>query len=105
MFFGYDDMLPLFEKLVVGETYTMVLQVTSTCDNKAIKIGFPGPRFLSAAPPNAKGSIITVTEKWREPSTNFRLMTRTDCRGKSLTLHNVQFVKGPKNCFEEGMLQ
>ena len=103
MFFGYEDMLPLFEKVVVGETYTMVLQVTSTCDDKTIQIALPGPSFMSTAPPNSKGSIVTVTDEWREPRPNLKLETRTACPGKSLTLHSVRFVKGSENCFEEGM--
>ena len=101
-------MLPLFTKVVEGETYTMVLQVTSTCDDKDVEIGFPGGWFVSKAPPSAKGAVITVTDKWREGDMglngyNLRLESITECPGKSLTIHSVQFVKGEENCFEGGM--
>ena len=97
------DISTLIEKAVVGRTYTMVLEVSSTC-GKSIEIGFPGQWFLSYAPPNAEGSTIAVTDKWRDASgMNLRLESRTACAGKSLTIHGIQFVEGSKNCFDGGI--
>ena len=99
------DISTLIEKAVVGRTYTMVLKVTSTCE-KPIEIGFNGRWFVSYAPPNAKGSTITVTDKWQGPSKwhNLRLESRTACAGKSLTIHNIQFVEGSKVGSVEGLI-
>ena len=98
------DISTLIEKAVVGRTYTMVLEVTSTC-GKSIEIGFNGGWFLSYAPPNAKRSTITVTDKWQDPSgMNLRLQSRTACAGKSLTIHNIQFVEGSKVGSVEGLI-
>ena len=103
-FFVLSDISTLLTKTVVDEMYTMVLQVTSTCD-KTIEIGFPGQWFLSYAPANAKASIITVTDKWRDPSgMNLRLESRELCEGKTLTIHYVQLFPGTENCLEGGII-
>ena len=101
-FFVLSDISTLLTKTVVDEMYTMVLQVTSTCD-KAIEIGFPGQWFLSYAPAHAKASIITVTDKWRE-NRDLRLESREICEGKTLTIHYVQLFPGTENCLEGGII-
>ena len=87
----------------------MVLNVTSNCE-KPIEIGFASRdfpelgSFLSYAPANTTGSMITARDEWQDASQpNFRLESRTSCAGKSLTIHDIQFVKGRENCFSGGM--
>ena len=89
----------------------MVLNVTSDCE-KPIEIGFASGNitdlvdsFLLYAPANTKGSKITARDEWKRwNQRNLTLESRTSCPGKSLTIHDIQFVKGPENCFSRGML-
>ena len=92
------------ERTVEGETYTMKLNVTSTCEN-SVEIGFTrdnGCWFCSNVTPNAVDSIITVTDKW-ELMLRLRLESRTKCAGKSLTIHQIQLAEGPEDCFSGGI--
>ena len=106
VFYEEEDFSTLKENAVEGETYTMILNVTSGCES-SVEIGFPrGVEcwFCSNAPPNAVGSIITVTDKWELRNlSNLRLESRTKCAGKSLTIHKIQFAEGPENCFSAGI--
>ena len=103
-FYEDKDFSTLRERAVEGETYTMNLKVTSTCENP-VEIGFSRGSdcwFCSNATPNAVDSIITVTDKW-ELMLRLRLESRTKCAGKSLTIHQIQLVEGPENCFSAGI--
>ena len=90
---------------VVGETYTMVLQITSTCQNE-VEVGFSGHDdwFKSYVPANAKAETITVTSQWKQANEPMdpRFESRTACSGKSIIIHHIQLVKGSENCFEMG---
>ena len=104
--FSLNDLSKLITNTIVGETYTMVLEVTSTCQNE-VEIGFSGHGgWLKAyAPANAKATTITATSEWKEADLKVqghRFESRTVCRGKSLTIHHIQLVKGSENCFEDG---
>ena len=97
---GYSDkdLSILKKKVIVGETYTMELKVSSTCD-KEILMGFTsGAKFYSKAPGDAKDTIITVTDKWKGSGSNeLRLENRADCGNTELTIHRITLVKG-SNC-------
>ena len=97
---GYSDkdLTILKKKVTIGETYTMELKVSSTCD-KEILIGFTSDAgFFSKAPGKAKDTIITVTDKWKGSGSNeLRLENRADCGNTELTIHRITLVKG-SNC-------
>ena len=101
-----EDLSTLRKRAVEGEVYTMNLKVTSTCE-KPVEIGFPRGSdcwFCSIAAPNAVDSIITVTDKWDLTLVpELWLESSTKCAGKSLTIHQIQLVEGPENCFSSGM--
>ena len=97
---GYSDqdLSILKKKVTIGETYTMELKVSSTCD-KEIVIGFTSDAgFFSKAPADAKDTIITVTDKWKgSGSYELRLENRRDCGNTELIIHRITLVKG-SNC-------
>ena len=79
----------------------MILQVSSTCYND-VEVGFAGLGgwFKVDVPANSKSSQITVTDTWKNvPDTAFE--NRKTCGGKTITIHQIQLVKGSENCFIE----
>lgn len=100
--FGSSALSTLITKTIEEETYTMMLNVTSTCPYD-VEIGFTGHGgwLKSYAPANAKELLITVTGEWKVTH-HIRLESRTVCTGSSLTIHHIQLVKGPENCLEPG---
>ena len=98
--FTSNDLSTLKTKGVAGETYQMILEITTTCPSK-VEIGFSdhGEWLRSYSPGNAEKAIIKVTGEWKETS-SLKLETRTVCSGKFLTVHRVQFVKGTENCLK-----
>ena len=85
----------------MGQKYTLVLKVSSTCSND-IEVGFAGLGgwFKTNVPANSKEAMITITDTWKNvPNTAFE--NRMTCRGKSITIHQIQLVKGSKNCLND----
>ena len=85
----------------MGQKYTLVLKVSSTCSND-IEVGFGGLGgwFKKNIPANSKDAVITITDTWKNvPNTAFE--NRMTCWGKSITIHQIQLVKGSKNCLND----
>ena len=98
--YGQDDLKTLKDDAKVGDTYHMILQVSSTCPTK-VEIGFSdhGGWMKSHAPGNSEYAIISATDEWKKVD-DLRLESRTACSGKSLTIHRVQMVHGRKSCLQ-----
>ena len=97
-FFTTNDLSKLIRSNQVGQKYTLVLKVSSTCSND-IEVGFAGLGgwFKTNVPANSKLAMITITDTWKNvPNTAFE--NRMTCRGKSITIHQIQLVKGSNNC-------
>ena len=99
-FYGPNDLSTLLQNTVIGRTYTMVLRVTSTCPTD-VEIGLSGHGgwFTTNVPAYAKDAIITVTDVWKgNEITSSRLENRMTCGSSSITIGQIQLVKGPEDC-------
>ena len=97
-----NDLSVLLKNTVVGEMYTMVLQVSSTCPED-VEIGFSGDGgwFKTYVPANSSNHLITITDIWKGAE-DTRLESRQTCGLNNLTIHQVQLVKGTENCLNQG---
>ena len=97
-FYEKEDLQTLFENAVVGQKYTMVLKVSSTCP-KDVEIGFSGEGgwFKTNVPANSNGVDIIVTDVWKG-NLNTRFESRIKCKGSTMTIQKIQLIKGTDNC-------
>lgn len=100
-FYVNNDLSELIKGLEpeVGEKFTMILEVSSTCTHD-VEIGFSGQGgwFKKNVPANSKNAKLIITDTWRHvPDTRFE--NRNTCGSKSVTIHQIQLVKGSENCF------
>ena len=100
-FYEKDDLQTLFENVVVGQKYTMVLEVSSTCP-KDVEIGFSGEGgwFKTNVPANSKDVHIIETDVWKSNS-NTRFESRLKCKGSTMTIQKIQLIKGTENCLND----
>ena len=99
-----NDLSALLKNTVVGEIYTMILTISSTCPED-IEIGFSGDGgwFKTYVPANSTNDLITITDIWKGAE-HTRLESRKTCGSNNLTIHKVQLVKGTVNCLNKGPL-
>ena len=97
-----NDLSALLKNTVVGEMYTMILTISSTCPED-IEIGFSGDGgwFKTYVPANSTNDLITITDIWKGAK-HTRLESRNTCSSNNLTIHKVQLVKGTENCLNKG---
>ena len=97
-----NDLSALLKNTVVGEMYTMILTISSTCPED-IEIGFSGDGgwFKTYVPANSTNDLITITDIWKGTE-HTRLESRQTCGLNNLTIHHVQLVKGTENCLNKG---
>ena len=101
-FFSSNDLSELLKSNQIGQKYTLILKVSSTCSSD-IKVGFSGVGgwFKKNVPANSNSAMITITDTWKDvPKTAFE--NRMTCTGKSITIHQIQLVKGSENCLTDG---
>ena len=110
----YDtkDLSTLLDSIKVGQNYTMVLRVSSTCD-KDVVVGFTGHGkgwFKSTITENSKNFNITTTTTWTEKSygsykgidsIKFAILPSSACKYGTITIHKIFFMKGSENCLIE----
>ena len=102
-FFTNNDLGVLLGQVELGHKYTMLLTVSSTCNN-AVEIGFAGQGgFLKVnVPGNVSNKVLKITGEWKVTPAigNTALENRATCGTHSITIHKIQLFKGSATCDE-----
>ena len=106
-FYNSIELKNLLEFTKEGEKYTMVFNISSTCE-KDIEIGLSGDGgwFKTNIPANSNNALINVTDRWKtEPTINYndpRLENRAKCGDSSeITIYQIQLFS--VNCLLENV--